>query len=56
MLRLSLFAYAVGGAALSFAYFDMTYAIMALVLVLEQKFLVPLAASRELEARAASSA
>ncbi|AZP12222.1 putative O-glycosylation ligase, exosortase A system-associated [Undibacterium parvum] len=56
MLRLSLFAYAVGGAALSFAYFDMTYAIMALVLVLEQKFLVPLAASRELEARVASSA
>lgn len=56
MLRLSLFAYAVGGAALSFAYFDMIYAIMALVLVLEQKFLVPLARSRELEARAVSTA
>lgn len=46
MLKLSIFAYAVGGAALSFAYFDMIYAILALVLVLEHKFLLPLAAAR----------
>ena len=39
MLRLSIFAYAVGGAALSFAYFDMTYAIFALVIALEYKLL-----------------
>jgi probable O-glycosylation ligase (exosortase A-associated) len=39
MLRLSIFTYAVGGAALSFAYFDMIYAIYALVIVLEYRFL-----------------
>lgn len=39
MLRLSLFTYAVGGAALSLAYFDMTFAICGLILVLETKFL-----------------
>ncbi len=36
-LRLSLFAYAVGAAALSFAYFDMTYTLCALVVVLEKR-------------------
>ena len=39
MLRLSIFTYAVGGAALSFAYFDMIYAIYALVIVLDYRFL-----------------
>lgn len=39
MLRLSIFTYAVGGAALSFAYFDMIYAIFAVVIVLEYKIL-----------------
>lgn len=39
MLRLSIFTYAIGGAALSFAYFDMIYAIYALVIVLEYRFL-----------------
>jgi probable O-glycosylation ligase (exosortase A-associated) len=39
MLRLSIFTYAVGGAALSFAYFDMIYAIYALIIVLDYKFL-----------------
>lgn len=39
MLRLSIFTYAIGGAALSFAYFDMIYAIYALILVLEYRFL-----------------
>ncbi len=39
MLRLSIFTYAVGGAALSFAYFDMIYAIFAMVIVLEYKLL-----------------
>ena len=39
MLRLSIFTYAVGGAALSFAYFDMSFALFAIVIVLEHKFL-----------------
>ena len=39
MLKLSIFGYAIGGAALSFAYFDMIYAIFALIIVLENKFL-----------------
>lgn len=39
MLRLSIFTYAVGGAALSFAYFDMFYALVALVIVLDKKIL-----------------
>jgi probable O-glycosylation ligase (exosortase A-associated) len=39
MLRLSIFTYAVGGAALSFAYFDLIFAIFAIVVVLEYKFL-----------------
>ena len=47
MLQLSIFTYAVGGAALSFAYFDMIYSIYALVIVLEKKFLMPLIASGE---------
>ena len=50
MLRLSIFTYAVGGAALSFAYFDMIYAILALVIVLENKFLPEVIKNRETQA------
>lgn len=39
MLQLSIFAFAVGSAALSFAYFDLTYALIALVIVLETHML-----------------
>lgn len=35
MLQLSIFAFAVGSAALSFAYFDLIYALIGLVIVLE---------------------
>ena len=38
-LQLSLFAYCVGAAALSFAYFDMTYTLCALIVVLEKRIL-----------------
>ncbi len=38
-LQLSLFAFCVGGAALSFAYFDLTFAIMGLLIVLESRIL-----------------
>lgn len=53
MLQLSLFAFALGGAALSFAYFELTFAIMALIIVLEKRIL-PQArkASATLDARA----
>lgn len=50
MLRLSIFTYAVGGAALSFAYFDMIYAIFAIVIVLEYKFLPEIIKHRENQA------
>lgn len=39
MLQLSLFTYALGGAALSFAYFELFYAIIALLIVLESRIL-----------------
>jgi len=39
MLQLSLFAYALGGAALSFAYFELVYAIVALIIVLDARVL-----------------
>lgn len=42
MLRLSIFAYVTGGAALSFAYFDMIYAIYGLIIVLKFQILNPL--------------
>jgi probable O-glycosylation ligase (exosortase A-associated) len=45
MLQLSIFAFALGGAALSFAYFDLIFAIGALVVVLQSR-IVP----RELKA------
>lgn len=38
-LQLSLFAFCIGGAALSFAYFDLTFAIMGLLIVLESRIL-----------------
>jgi probable O-glycosylation ligase (exosortase A-associated) len=38
-LQLSLFAFCVGGAALSFAYFDLTFAAIGLLIVLEQRIL-----------------
>lgn len=44
MLQLCIFAFCVGGAALSFAYFDLMFAIYGLVLVLESRIL-----PRELE-------
>ncbi len=47
MLRLSIFTYCIGGAALSLAYFDMTFSICALVLVLEYKFLPKILGSHE---------
>lgn len=47
MLRLSIFTFAVGGAALNFAYFDMVYAIFAIVIVLEYKLLPKIVRSQE---------
>lgn len=38
-LQLSLFAFCIGGAALSFAYFDLTFAIMGLLIALESRIL-----------------
>jgi probable O-glycosylation ligase (exosortase A-associated) len=38
-LQLSLFAFCVGGAALSFAYFDLTFAAVGLLIVLDQRIL-----------------
>ncbi len=45
MLQLSIFSFALGAAALSFAYFDLTFALFGLVLVVEQR-LLPNAVSR----------
>lgn len=39
MLQLSIFVFALGGAALSFAYFELFYAIIALLIVLESRIL-----------------
>ena len=39
MLQLSIFAFCLGGAALSFAYFDLLFAIFGLILVLETRLL-----------------
>lgn len=39
MLQLSLFAFCLGGAALSFAYFDLTFAIFALLVAIEARVL-----------------
>lgn len=39
MLQLSIFAFCLGGAALSFAYFDLAFAIFALIVVLEARLL-----------------
>jgi probable O-glycosylation ligase (exosortase A-associated) len=40
MVQLSLFAFAVGGAALSLAYFDLVFTLFGLVVVLERRLLV----------------
>jgi len=39
MLQLSIFAFSLGGAALSFAYFDLIFAIIGLVIVLDRRIL-----------------
>lgn len=39
MLQLSIFSFALGGAALSFAYFDLIFALFGLVIVLEKRLL-----------------
>lgn len=39
MLQLSIFAFSLGGAALSFAYFDLIFAIFGIVVVLDKKIL-----------------
>lgn len=39
MIQLSIFSFCVGGAALSFAYFDLIFALFALVIVLESRVL-----------------
>lgn len=39
MIQLSIFAFALGGAALSFAYFDLIFMLFALVIVLESRIL-----------------
>jgi len=39
MLQLSIFAFSLGGAALSFAYFDLIFALAGLVIVLEKRIL-----------------
>lgn len=39
MLKLSIFAFAVGGAALNFAYFEVVFAIFAILVVLDKKIL-----------------
>jgi len=39
MIQLSIFAFALGAAALSFAYFDLIFALFALVIVLEKRLL-----------------
>jgi probable O-glycosylation ligase (exosortase A-associated) len=51
MLQLSIFSFALGGAALSFAYFDLIFAIIGLVIVLDSRILPALQA----EARTAQA-
>lgn len=50
MIQLSIFAFSLGGAALSFAYFDLIFALFGLVLVLEKR-LLPTALSQEQSVR-----
>ena len=56
MLQLSIFAFAVGGAALSLAYFDLTFAIFGLVVVLETRVLPAVSALPVPASAAAGSA
>lgn len=46
MLQLSIFAFCLGAAALSFAYFDLIFALFGLVIVLEQRLLPAAVAAR----------
>jgi predicted lipid-binding transport protein (Tim44 family) len=55
MLQLSIFAYALGGAALSFAYFELFYAIIALLIVLEARILPAALAAAAANAAAAAA-
>jgi probable O-glycosylation ligase (exosortase A-associated) len=41
MLQLCMFCYLVGGAALSFAYYEVTYALIGVLIVLRERFLAP---------------
>ena len=48
MIMLSIFAFALGGAALSFAYFDLIFTLFGLVIVIEKR-LLPAALARQAE-------
>ena len=51
MLQLSIFTYALGGAALSFAYFELFYAIIGLLIVLDARILPAALAAAAVPAR-----
>ena len=55
MLQLCIFAFGLGGAALSFAYFELTFAIFALVIVLDKRILPNARKQLALEARVDST-
>ncbi|WP_305822822.1 putative O-glycosylation ligase, exosortase A system-associated [Massilia brevitalea] len=55
MLQLSIFAFALGGAALSFAYVDLIFCLFGLVLVIEKRLLPATLARMEAERAAAVS-
>lgn len=55
MIQLSIFAFALGGAALSFAYFDLIFTLFGLVIVIEAR-LVPAELKRLADAKAAAAA
>jgi len=55
MLQLSIFAFALGGAALSFAYVDLIFCLFGLVLVIEKRLLPATLAQLEAERAAAPS-
>lgn len=52
MIQLSIFAFALGGAALSFAYFDLIFTLFGLVIVIEHR-IVPMELARHAAASAA---
>lgn len=47
MLQLSLFAFCVGSAALSFAYFDLSFALIALLIVIEKRMMGTITPEKE---------